>query len=289
MSYRSINDANTLNQMREAANLPTAGRVQQRVGSTISKTREEAANSLETVGNELISHSLTSTLGKIDKSLKSMTTGTATQTALQAAKKAIKGKVESALPKPQVGTNNPAFDPSAADAQTGGKDLLDSNDIKSKDASDFIRNQGDDEVNAPSGAPSQQPAANDLEPSDDEDDFKDAEEEPSAEPDAAPDLSSAAEDGAGDLIKTGEQAALKEGESAAEGGLESGLESLTAGSTALDETGVGLAVTAALGVATLISGIFVHKHKESAPPPPPAPVITNSTNYAVQSGEHNSL
>jgi hypothetical protein len=121
---------------------------------------------------------------------------------------------------------------------------------------------------------SSQPAANDLEDATPDDKFEDAPETPADLP----------AEGAGDLLKSGEQAALKEGESAAEGGLESGLESLTASSTALDETGVGLAVTAALGVATLISGIFMHKHKQSAPPPPPTPVVVSQTNYAAQQG-----
>jgi len=271
MTYRSINDANILNGMRSAANLPTASTIQQSAKDTASKAREQFASSLETVGNELISHSLTSTLGKIDKSLKGATTGTATQTALAAAKKSITQRVQSVIPKPSGGTMNPAFDPDAADAQTGGRDLLDSNDIKSKEAADFIRNQGDD---IPKGAPITQPAADDLEDETPDDEFEDAPETPEDLP----------EEGASDLLKTGESAALKEGESAAEGGLESGLESLTAGSTALDETGVGLAVTAALGVATLISGIFLHRHKQSAPPPPPTPVVVAQTNYAAQQG-----
>ena len=271
MTYRSINDANILNGMRSAANLPTASTIQQGAKDTASKAREQFASSLETVGNELISHSLTSTLGKIDKSLKGATTGTATQTALAAAKKSITQRVQSVIPKPSGGTMNPAFDPDAADAQTGGRDLLDSNDIKSKEAADFIRNQGDD---IPKGAPSQQPAADDLEDATPDDKFEDAPETPADLP----------EEGASDLLKTGEASALKEGESAAEGGLESGLESLTAGSTALDETGVGLAVTAALGVATLISGVFLHRHKQSAPPPPPTPVVVSQTNYAAQLG-----
>jgi hypothetical protein len=64
--------------------------------------------------------------------------------------------------------------------------------------------------------------------------------------------------------------------------VEKGLDELTADSEAFDENPVGIAVTAGLGLVSLISGIFIKTHKDafSTPPMP----VTRLSTYAVQKG-----
>ena len=51
-------------------------------------------------------------------------------------------------------------------------------------------------------------------------------------------------------------------------------------STAFDETGVGIGVTAVLGIASVLAGIFIKAHKEETFTPPPVKV----NNFSVQAG-----
>ncbi len=64
--------------------------------------------------------------------------------------------------------------------------------------------------------------------------------------------------------------------------VEKGLDELTADSEAFDENPVGIAVTAGLGLVSLISGIFIKTHKDAFTVPP-MPTIRQST-FAVQKG-----
>ena len=54
----------------------------------------------------------------------------------------------------------------------------------------------------------------------------------------------------------------------------------TVDSTAFDETGVGIGVTAVLGIASVLAGIFIKGHKEGSFTPPPVKV----NNFSVQAG-----
>ncbi len=64
--------------------------------------------------------------------------------------------------------------------------------------------------------------------------------------------------------------------------VEKGLDELTADSEVLDESPVGIAVTAGLGLVSLISGIFIKTHKDAFTVPP-VPMTRQST-FAVQKG-----
>jgi hypothetical protein len=64
--------------------------------------------------------------------------------------------------------------------------------------------------------------------------------------------------------------------------VEKGLDELTVDSEAFDETPVGIAVTAGLGLVSLISGIMIKTHKDAFTTPP-MPTIRQSS-FAVQKG-----
>ena len=219
MSYRSINDINKINELRQQANLPSGSTFTQMGKDTLNKGKEEVANSLETIGNELISQSLTKTLGSIDKTLKNLTGGSAT------------------ADEPTAPVTRP--DP----------DL-------------------------PKGTPSEQPADEPIEPT----------EPTPTEP--TPSATESGGDGLGDdVVKAGEKDLVNEGEKDVEGGVEDTLEGLTGESASMDETPIGLAITGALGIATLVAGIFTHKHKESTPTPVIQPQQQYTpTNYSSQMG-----
>lgn len=254
MSYRSINDINKINELRQQANLPSGSTITQMGKDTLNKGKEEVANSLETIGNELISQSLTKTLGSIDKTLKNLTGGSATHTALSMAKKAIKAKNVPKAPAPTGEQQNEAFDPSSADEPTAPVTRPD--------------------PDLPKGTPSEQPADEPIEPT----------EPTPTEP--TPSATESGGDGLGDdVVKAGEKDLVNEGEKDVEGGVEDTLEGLTGESASMDETPIGLAITGALGIATLVAGIFTHKHKESTPTPVIQPQQQYTpTNYSSQMG-----
>ena len=77
----------------------------------------------------------------------------------------------------------------------------------------------------------------------------------------------------------GEVAGKEAGE---EGGLLAGEESALGASASLDENPVGLAVTAGLGIVTLLTGLFIHSHKKSVVTPAQTFVAPN---YSIQAGQ----
>tara|TARA_R110001632_G_scaffold22410_1_gene64418 strand:+ start:666 stop:1667 length:1002 start_codon:yes stop_codon:yes gene_type:complete len=85
------------------------------------------------------------------------------------------------------------------------------------------------------------------------------------------------------LQKTGEMDGDAEAEASQIGSkVEKGLDELTVDSEAFDETPVGIAVTAGLGLVSLISGIMIKTHKDAFTTPP-MPTIRQSS-FAVQKG-----
>ena len=64
--------------------------------------------------------------------------------------------------------------------------------------------------------------------------------------------------------------------------VEKGLDELTADSEAFDESPIGIGVTALLGVASLVSGIFIKTHKDKFTRPPLPHQM--ATSYAVEKG-----
>ena len=86
-----------------------------------------------------------------------------------------------------------------------------------------------------------------------------------------------AEDGGENLLKGGTEEAEGQVEGVV-GKLGKGLDALTEESTALDETPIGLGVTAVLGLASLVSGIFIKTHHDTyTAPPQPAERMTTFT------------
>jgi hypothetical protein len=85
------------------------------------------------------------------------------------------------------------------------------------------------------------------------------------------------------LQKTGEMDGDAEAEASQIGSkVEKGLDELTVDSEAFDESPIGIAVTAGLGLVSLISGIMIKTHKEAFTVPP-MPTIRQSS-FAVQKG-----
>jgi hypothetical protein len=85
------------------------------------------------------------------------------------------------------------------------------------------------------------------------------------------------------LQKTGEMDGDAEAEASQIGSkVEKGLDELTMDSEVLDESPLGIAVTAGLGLVSLISGIMIKTHKEAFTVPP-LPQVRQST-FAVQKG-----
>jgi hypothetical protein len=85
------------------------------------------------------------------------------------------------------------------------------------------------------------------------------------------------------LQKTGEMDGDAEAEASQIGSkVEKGLDELTVDSEAFDESPFGIAVTAGLGLVSLISGIMIKTHKEAFTVPP-LPQVRQST-YAVNKG-----
>ena len=66
------------------------------------------------------------------------------------------------------------------------------------------------------------------------------------------------------------------------GGLLAGEESALGASAALDDNPVGLAVTAGIGIVTLLTGLFIHSHKNKVIAPAQTFVAPN---YSVQAGQ----
>ena len=85
------------------------------------------------------------------------------------------------------------------------------------------------------------------------------------------------------LQKTGDMDGDAEAEASQIGSkVEKGLDELTMDSEVLDESPVGIAVTAGLGLVSLISGIMIKTHKDAFTVPP-VPMVRQST-FAVQKG-----
>lgn len=279
----SYSDISGMQSLREASQTVGATDFKTYVEQKAHEVQNDVADVVTGLGNEVMGHALLKTLEHVGKAKKAL-------------KDAAKKKLDDATGKVtnEVSDFADRADGAIRDAQGGVRAAVRDGGRQVEDLFEDARTANpfgsgrivlNDDGTARIAASTDDPAPSQPEQTPVEDDARPAPAQPAPVEDDAPaqagdNLGSDLAKGTEDIVeKTGEKVAVKAGEEVGEKSLKGAF--LT--SLGEDESPLGLAATAALGIATLVAGIVSHHH---AKPPVVKQNYVDSQpiNYSYQSG-----